>query len=83
MSRFIGSEPCKAQARSMKRLGFTSQDTDDGMTAVWGQGFITIHLPAAWEPQDDAEVMRRVASFTYEQGLRAARQQMRAALGMS
>lgn len=81
MSRWLPSEPCKPQARAMKRLGFTAQETDDMLVAVWSQGFMTLDFPAAWAPQDDAELVRRLMTKAYEQGQQSARKAMRDALG--
>ncbi len=82
MSRFMESEPCKQQAKILKSLGFTTLETDDSTAAVWQQGFIIISLPAGYAPHDAAEVLRRVATLTYEQGLNEARRQVRQALGL-
>lgn len=84
MSYFTESEPCAAQARMMKRLGWTLTETDDSLSAAWRLGIMgSIYLPAAWAPADEAELMRRLAQEIYQQGIRAARAQMRQALGMS
>lgn len=83
MSQFVESEPCKQQAKLMKRLGFRLQDTDDSLTAVWQQGPCLLHLPAAWVPDDEAAVAQKLIAHCYADGMAAARQQMRAALGIS
>ena len=82
MSDYLESKPCKAQAKLMKKLGFRTLETDDAMTAAWQQGFMILHLPAGLEPRDESEIVRRVSTAAYEQGMAAARQQMRAALGI-
>ncbi|MES2596055.1 MAG: hypothetical protein V4662_12000 [Verrucomicrobiota bacterium] len=80
-NRFIESSPCKAQAKLMKRLGFTTLDTEDPLDAVWQLGAQCIlRLPAAFTPVDEADLMRRLATEIFRQGEASARATIRAAL---
>lgn len=81
--RAIPSEPCAAQAKLMKRLGWESQETSDSLTAVWQLSIYTIELPAAFSPLNEAELLRHILGQVTAAGAENARRQMRQALGIS
>lgn len=79
--RCYPSEPVPGQREVMERFGFQSDDTDDMAVAVWTGGLVTIHLPAAWSPADDAECCRLLLQHVYEAGAAAKARAVRTALG--
>lgn len=79
--RCYPSEPVPAQREVMERFGFSAQDTDDTTVAVWSGGLVTIELPAAWSPANDAECCRLLLQHCYDAGVAAKARAIRTALG--
>lgn len=81
MSLWVESEPCKAQAAVMRKLGFASRETDDTGVAVWARGFMELRIPARDELTFD-RAAGLIMDAAHRAGVMETQAAMRRALGL-